>query len=264
MRRLLRVAPLLDERRARVQGADEVDADVRRLGPRRSPRRRSAARSATRPGRRTPSASAGPRSPASNSRRCQSVSHLRRSGHASRGGAGASCGRVASSQPRRSARKASSASEYRRSTAGVYDLTGRQIRAGAPRGGRRRIPRSPMPKMPEGGELPKIISVDDHVVEPAHLWDRWLPERYRARGPHVERRGIGSMTPHRRRPLRAVVRRRRPAGRLLGLRGPRLHQQAPRRRGRLRPRRHDDVADHLRRDAPGLLRARRRASTTWR
>ena len=42
-------------------------------------------------------------------------------------------------------------------------------------------------------ELPKIISVDDHVVEPAHLWDRWLPDRYRARGPHVERRGIGTM-----------------------------------------------------------------------
>jgi predicted TIM-barrel fold metal-dependent hydrolase len=43
-------------------------------------------------------------------------------------------------------------------------------------------------------QIPKIISVDDHVVEPAHLWDRWLPERYRARGPHIERRGIGSMT----------------------------------------------------------------------
>jgi predicted TIM-barrel fold metal-dependent hydrolase len=41
--------------------------------------------------------------------------------------------------------------------------------------------------------IPKIISVDDHVVEPAHLWDRWLPEKYRAAGPRVERRGIGSM-----------------------------------------------------------------------
>ena len=110
-------------------------------------------------------------------------------------------------------------------------------------------------------ELPKIISVDDHVVEPAHLWERWLPERYRARGPHIERRGIGIDATHRRRRLRADVRRRRAEGRLLGLRGPRLHQQAPRRRGRLRPRRHDDVADHLRRDATGLLRpegARRR------
>ena len=42
-------------------------------------------------------------------------------------------------------------------------------------------------------EMPKIISVDDHVVEPAHLWERWLPARYRDRGPHVERRGIGTM-----------------------------------------------------------------------
>jgi predicted TIM-barrel fold metal-dependent hydrolase len=42
-------------------------------------------------------------------------------------------------------------------------------------------------------ELPKIISVDDHVVEPAHLWQQWLPEKFRGRGPHVERRGIGSM-----------------------------------------------------------------------
>jgi predicted TIM-barrel fold metal-dependent hydrolase len=42
-------------------------------------------------------------------------------------------------------------------------------------------------------ELPKIISVDDHVVEPAHLWSTWLPARYRERGPRVERRGIGSI-----------------------------------------------------------------------
>ena len=62
------------------------------------------------------------------------------------------------------------------------------------------------------------------------------------------------MEPHRRRRLRAVVRRERAEGRLLGLRRPRLHQQAPRGRGGLRPRRHDDVAHHLRRDAPGLLR----------
>jgi predicted TIM-barrel fold metal-dependent hydrolase len=42
-------------------------------------------------------------------------------------------------------------------------------------------------------ELPKIISVDDHVVEPPHLWQTWLPERFRDRGPRSERRGIGSM-----------------------------------------------------------------------
>ena len=42
-------------------------------------------------------------------------------------------------------------------------------------------------------EIPKIISVDDHVVEPAHLWKTWLPERFKERGPRSERRGIGSM-----------------------------------------------------------------------
>jgi predicted TIM-barrel fold metal-dependent hydrolase len=36
-------------------------------------------------------------------------------------------------------------------------------------------------------EPPKIVSVDDHVVEPAHVWQTWLPERHRARGPRVER-----------------------------------------------------------------------------
>jgi predicted TIM-barrel fold metal-dependent hydrolase len=39
-------------------------------------------------------------------------------------------------------------------------------------------------------DLPKIISVDDHVVEPAHVWERWLPAKYRDRGPRVVRRGI--------------------------------------------------------------------------
>ena len=42
-------------------------------------------------------------------------------------------------------------------------------------------------------ELPKIISVDDHVVEPAHVWETWLPAKYRDRGPKIERRGIGAM-----------------------------------------------------------------------
>jgi predicted TIM-barrel fold metal-dependent hydrolase len=40
-------------------------------------------------------------------------------------------------------------------------------------------------------ELPKIISVDDHVVEPAHVWQTWLPEKWRERGPHVERKKWG-------------------------------------------------------------------------
>ena len=42
--------------------------------------------------------------------------------------------------------------------------------------------------------IPKIVSVDDHVVEPPHLWSTWLPERFRDRAPRVERRGLGPMT----------------------------------------------------------------------
>ena len=44
-------------------------------------------------------------------------------------------------------------------------------------------------------EIPRFISVDDHVVEPAHLFERWLPEKYRKdpNAPHMERRGIRSM-----------------------------------------------------------------------
>ena len=42
-------------------------------------------------------------------------------------------------------------------------------------------------------DLPMIVSVDDHVVEPAHLWQEWLPERFKDRGPRVERRGVGAM-----------------------------------------------------------------------
>ena len=41
--------------------------------------------------------------------------------------------------------------------------------------------------------IPKIVSVDDHVVEPAHVWARWLPERFRDRGPRVERRGLAGL-----------------------------------------------------------------------
>jgi hypothetical protein len=40
-------------------------------------------------------------------------------------------------------------------------------------------------------ELPKIISVDDHVVEPAHVWQTWLPEKYREKGPRIERKRWG-------------------------------------------------------------------------
>ncbi len=36
-------------------------------------------------------------------------------------------------------------------------------------------------------DLPKVISVDDHVVEPAHVWQERLPTKMREQGPRVER-----------------------------------------------------------------------------
>ena len=33
--------------------------------------------------------------------------------------------------------------------------------------------------------LPKIISVDDHVVEPPHVWQDRLPEKYKDAGPRI-------------------------------------------------------------------------------
>jgi len=42
-------------------------------------------------------------------------------------------------------------------------------------------------------DFPKIVSVDDHVVEPPHVWGTWLPAKHREAGPRVERRGIGNM-----------------------------------------------------------------------
>ncbi|HVM63358.1 MAG TPA: amidohydrolase family protein [Acidimicrobiales bacterium] len=37
------------------------------------------------------------------------------------------------------------------------------------------------------GELPKIVSADDHVVEPANVWQDRLPARYREVGPRIVR-----------------------------------------------------------------------------
>jgi predicted TIM-barrel fold metal-dependent hydrolase len=38
-------------------------------------------------------------------------------------------------------------------------------------------------------DIPMIISLDDHVIEPPHVWQRWLPAAHRADGPRVERDG---------------------------------------------------------------------------
>lgn len=43
-------------------------------------------------------------------------------------------------------------------------------------------------------EVPLVISVDDHVMEPPDLWQRWLPAKYRDQGPKVVR------APYRRKP----------------------------------------------------------------
>ncbi|MBI2167900.1 MAG: amidohydrolase [Actinobacteria bacterium] len=42
-------------------------------------------------------------------------------------------------------------------------------------------------------EIPMIISVDDHVVEPPHTWQSRLPEKYHDVGPRIVRRGIAGM-----------------------------------------------------------------------
>jgi hypothetical protein len=42
--------------------------------------------------------------------------------------------------------------------------------------------------------LPKAISVDDHVVEPPHVWQDRLPSRMRAQGPRVERAQWGDFS----------------------------------------------------------------------
>ena len=47
--------------------------------------------------------------------------------------------------------------------------------------------------MSAAADFPRIVSVDDHVVEPAHLFEQWLPKRFVERGPHVERHGLGGL-----------------------------------------------------------------------
>jgi predicted TIM-barrel fold metal-dependent hydrolase len=42
-------------------------------------------------------------------------------------------------------------------------------------------------------EIPKIISVDDHVIEPANVWQDRLPAKFKDVGPRLERRKIKDM-----------------------------------------------------------------------
>jgi len=43
-------------------------------------------------------------------------------------------------------------------------------------------------------EIPKIISVDDHVIEPAGVWQDRLPEKFKEVGPRIVRKKVKSMT----------------------------------------------------------------------
>jgi predicted TIM-barrel fold metal-dependent hydrolase len=44
-------------------------------------------------------------------------------------------------------------------------------------------------------DLPRIVSPDDHVVEPPNLWQERLPVKYRAAGPRVVRGAVAAMDP---------------------------------------------------------------------
>ncbi len=103
-------------------------------------------------------------------------------------------------------------------------------------------------------DIPLIISVDDHVVEPPDLWTDRLPGEVRRPGP-ARRARHGEVPLRGRRVLLREGRRGRRLVRLLALRRPRLPVPEAVGRGRLpRPRRH---ARHLRRDPPRLLEAGR-------
>lgn len=47
---------------------------------------------------------------------------------------------------------------------------------------------------PSTVDFPKIVSVDDHVMEPPHVWTDRLPAKYRDIGPRIERRHIESLS----------------------------------------------------------------------
>ena len=101
-------------------------------------------------------------------------------------------------------------------------------------------------------ELPRIISVDDHVIEPAHLFSTWLPAKYRDRGPQPLTAGIGELA-YVAGKYQITMDPDGPPDRLVDLRGPEVPVQAQHRRRRLRPRRHDPGRHHARGDAARLL-----------
>src|SRR5436305_1086553 len=49
-----------------------------------------------------------------------------------------------------------------------------------------------MPETPKV-VIPRIISVDDHVIEPPNVWQDRLPAKYKEIGPRLERRKVKNM-----------------------------------------------------------------------
>ena len=99
--------------------------------------------------------------------------------------------------------------------------------------------------LPAMTTIPRIVSADDHVVEPPDVFTSRLPAKYRDVGPRVVRTPVAEMTfrggkyayamgDERRRPARRLVALRRPAPcphtRLARVRGLRARRRAGRRR----------------------------------
>ena len=108
---------------------------------------------------------------------------------------------------------------------------------------------------PDPVDVPWIVSVDDHVIEPPHLWASRLPARLREQGPRVERLPAGELTLSGARVRRAAG-HRRPARRLLGVRGSLPVAEARGDRGGPAAGRDDDDGDDVRGRAARLLRPR--------
>ncbi len=53
---------------------------------------------------------------------------------------------------------------------------------------------TPTPGVDDGGVIPWIVSVDDHVLEPPDVWTSRLPERYRDAGPRIVIEPKGDMS----------------------------------------------------------------------
>ena len=101
-------------------------------------------------------------------------------------------------------------------------------------------------------DIPPIISVDDHVVEPPDLWSSRLPAEVQRHRPPSGLQADGPTDPRGWRLHRSAGHRGR-ADRMVVLRGPQVLGEAAHRRGGLLARRDRSRRHHLRRDAPRLL-----------